>query len=229
MILFIGVKKQIASHNAAAGNTSNYITHGLDERCRHAHKVSVNNDSPGSMKVTRATRDYGAPSASLVGIAAYNLPPCAASVRRCINGSLNLRTGRWFCMIKVQPHRVPTTITVIKKYVQTSPNLIIKVHGFLLFWRPNCITLTKMSQSCYYNHSVSVSTTHYMFLHEDPNYSESLPSYWESKHSPRCEEDILNPAPSYASTRQPIILQSGADKLAEWFTIEARRIFRKGA
>lgn len=108
----------------------------------------------------------------------------------------------------------------------------MKAHTLLLFWPANCITLTTMSETYYYGHTVSAQTSHssyYMILNEDGNYSDSLPSYWESKCSPRCEEDILNPAPSYASTLQPIILQSGVDKLAEWFTIEARRIFRKRA
>jgi len=62
-------------------------------------------------------------------------------------------------------------------------------------------------------------------LYEEVKYDYLLPSYAESKRSPRCEEDISNPAPTYG--KLPAI-QSGADKLAEWFTMETRRIFRKG-
>lgn len=51
--------------------------------------------------------------------------------------------------------------------------------------------------------------------------SDLLPSYREHKRSPRCEEDILNPAPSYVSQfagAQP----SGADKLADWLVARTR-------
>ena len=69
----------------------------------------------------------------------------------------------------------------------------------------------------------------YLFLdeyNEYINYDYPLPTYLESKLSPRCEEDISNPAPSYNANK--VAIQSGADKLAEWFTAETRRMFRKG-
>lgn len=48
-----------------------------------------------------------------------------------------------------------------------------------------------------------------------------LPSYKEHRRSPRCEEDIYHPAPSYKSHfmgAQP----SGADKLADWLVARTR-------
>jgi len=55
---------------------------------------------------------------------------------------------------------------------------------------------------------------------------DPLPSYVESRLSPRCEEDLRNPAPSYA-LRRIAPLPSGADKLAGFFASETRRMFRK--
>ena len=62
-------------------------------------------------------------------------------------------------------------------------------------------------------------------LNEDPSY-EPLPSYIESRLSPRCVEDLRNPAPSYA-LRRTAPLPSGADKLAGFIASETKRMFRK--
>ena len=83
-----------------------------------------------------------------------------------------------------------------------------------------------MSQYYYYDQGTTTcSNTFFMFLNEDANYTDILPTYCESKRSPRCEEDISNPAPSYEPPKR-VTIQSGADKLAEWLTFETRRIFR---
>lgn len=63
-------------------------------------------------------------------------------------------------------------------------------------------------------------------LNEDPISNDPLPSYIESRRSPRCEEDLRNPAPSYVLKRAAP-LPSGADKLAGFFVSETRRMFRK--
>jgi len=62
-------------------------------------------------------------------------------------------------------------------------------------------------------------------LNEDTNF-DPLPSYVESRLSPRCEEDLRNPAPSYV-LRRTAPLPSGADKLAGFFASETRRMIRK--
>jgi hypothetical protein len=62
-------------------------------------------------------------------------------------------------------------------------------------------------------------------LNEDTIF-DPLPSYVESRLSPRCEEDLRNPAPSYVLKRTAP-LPSGADKLAGFFVSETRRMVRK--
>ena len=61
-----------------------------------------------------------------------------------------------------------------------------------------------------------------ILLNEYVNY-ETLPTYRESKRSPRCEEDISNPAPSYGTA----ITTDGADQIAQWLALETRRFFRR--
>jgi len=57
-----------------------------------------------------------------------------------------------------------------------------------------------------------------------PTYTNDLPpSYREHRYSPRCEEDVRNPAPSYLST---IAGTSGADQLADWLVVQTRRMRR---
>ena len=62
-------------------------------------------------------------------------------------------------------------------------------------------------------------------LNEDTIF-DPLPSYVESHLSPRCEEDLQNPAPSYVLKRFAP-LPSGADKLSGFFASETRRMVRK--
>ena len=62
---------------------------------------------------------------------------------------------------------------------------------------------------------------------DDDLYSDELPpSYIEHKRSPRCKEDIVNPAPSYASLLA-ISKPSGADKLAEWLVARTGKVFNR--
>jgi hypothetical protein len=56
--------------------------------------------------------------------------------------------------------------------------------------------------------------------------NDVLPSYKEHRRSPRCEEDIFHPAPSYRSHfigAKP----SGADKLADWLVARTSGIGKK--
>jgi hypothetical protein len=62
---------------------------------------------------------------------------------------------------------------------------------------------------------------------DDDLFSEDTPpSYIEHKRSPRCKEDIINPAPSYASLIQ-LSKPSGADKLAEWLVARTGKVFNR--
>jgi hypothetical protein len=55
---------------------------------------------------------------------------------------------------------------------------------------------------------------------------ELPPTYQQHKTSARCAEDLWNPAPSYAYIMQ-LRGPDGADMLAEWVGLLARRIFGK--
>jgi hypothetical protein len=70
------------------------------------------------------------------------------------------------------------------------------------------------------------SACQYYLLDDDAYQNEFLPSYSEHHYSPRCVEDIHNPAPSYFSVLYPPI-QSGADRLADWFIAKTHRAMRR--
>jgi hypothetical protein len=61
---------------------------------------------------------------------------------------------------------------------------------------------------------------------EEHSTEELPPSYYEHIRSPRCKEDIVNPAPSYASLIA-LSKPSGADKLAEWLVARTGKVFNK--
>jgi hypothetical protein len=66
---------------------------------------------------------------------------------------------------------------------------------------------------------------YYLIEDEANGYAnEFLPTYNEHHSSPRCVEDIQNPAPSYFSILYPPI-QSGADRLADWLVSRTYRAF----
>jgi len=99
------------------------------------------------------------------------------------------------------------------------------VHGYLSrLFPPPFFTPTKVMEY----HQIPSHYLAMLYLDSSESlHNELLPSYRESKRSPRCTEDISNPAPSYDAALRPPMIPDGADQLFSWISTETRKMLSR--